>query len=114
MLKSKVDIGTLDRRIIIQVGSNSTDVYNAPVTTWSTLTTVWAKVDDKSGFGSSERYEADQLTAIRETVFTIRYISGLSEKMRVFYNDRIYDVVYIGQPDRDRFIELKTYLLDET
>lgn len=113
MLQSKLKVGELDRRIIIQVGTNSTDDYNAPTVTWSTFATVWAKLVD-TPFGSRESYEADQLTAIRQTTFLIRYLEGVKEQMRILYDDRIYDIEFIGNNDRKRTLELKTILLDET
>lgn len=113
MLESKTEVGRRDQRIIIQESTNSTDEYNSPVVTWSTFATVWAKVTDSSP-GSSERYESDQLTAVRTTTFNIRYLEGVKEKMRILYDDRFYDIEYIGRPDRKRSLELRTVLLDET
>lgn len=113
MLESKTEVGRRDKRIIIQESVSTTDVYNAPVFTWQTLYTVWAKVTDSSA-GSTERYESDQLTAVRTTTFNIRYKVGVREKMRILYDDRFYDIEYIGRPDRNRSLELRTILLDET
>ena len=113
MLETKTEVGRRDETIIIQEGTNSTDEYNAPTVTWSTFTTTWAKVTD-SNAGSSERYESDQLTAVRTTTFNIRYIAGVKEKMRILYDDRFYDIEFIGRPDRNRSLELRCILLDET
>lgn len=113
MLKSKTEVGKRDKRIIIREGTSSTDEYNAPTVTWSTFATVWAEVKDSMP-GSSERYESEQLTAVRVTIFNIRYIDGLTEKMQVLHEDRVYDIEYIGRPDRNRTLELRTILLDET
>lgn len=113
MLQSKTQIGRRDHRIIIQTSTSTTDEYNAPSVTWSTFATVWASVEDSS-FGSHERYESEQLTAIRRTTFNIRYLSGIREKMRILYDDRFYDIEYIGRPDRNRSLDLRCILLDET
>ncbi len=113
MLASKTEVGVRDERIIIQESTSSTDEYNAPTITWSTFATVWAKVTDSQS-GSTEHYESDQLTAVRMTNFNIRYLSGVKEKMRILYDDRFYDIDFIGRPDRKRSLELRTILLDET
>ncbi len=113
MLATKTKVGRRDRLIIIRVGTNSTDDYNAPTVTWSTFATVWAEIVDSQS-GSTERYESEQLTAVRTTTFNIRYLAGVREKMTILYDDRVYDIEYIGRPDRKRSLDLRTILLDET
>lgn len=112
MLKSNnSNIGEFDVRIVIQQEVRTNDLYNQPTkTSWTTFATVWAILDDKSG---SESYKADQLTAARSTLFTIRYLSGLKETMRISYNNRFYDIQYIKSPDRKRTLLVGTNLLDE-
>lgn len=113
MLESKTEVGRRDKRVIIQESTSTTDDFNAPTVTWSTFATVWAKVTDSQS-GSTEHYESDQLTAVRTTTFNIRYLAGVKEKMRILYDDRFYDIDYIGRPDRKVTLELRTILLDET
>ena len=113
MLATKTTVGKRDQRIIIQVSTSTTDEFNAPTVTWSTFATVWASVADSSA-GSYEKYESDQLTAVRNTMFNIRYLEGVKEKMRILYDDRFYDIEYIGRPDRKRSLDLRCILLDET
>jgi SPP1 family predicted phage head-tail adaptor len=110
MLNSKQNIGKLDRRIVIQQSTESKDIYGQPVKTWAALATVWAQVEDRTG---SEGVQAEQITASRTTVFTIRYLSTVAERMRILYNFRYYDIHSIKSPDRNRFLELSTELLDD-
>lgn len=110
---NKFSVGELDQTIIIQSFTTTGDEYNAPVETWSTFATVKAKVVDSQS-GSREEYQSDQLTVVRTTTFIIRYLSGVRERMRILYDDRVYDIDYIGRPDRKRSLELRTVLLDET
>jgi len=110
MLHTKLQIGKLDRRITIQELIITADEYNQSVPTWSTLATVWASVEDKTG---SESFRADQLTAYRNTVFTIRYISGIDETMRVKYNDQYFNIRMVKSPDRLRTLELTGELMDD-
>ena len=100
----------MDRRIVIEQSTETTDSYNQAIKTWSILATVWAQVEDKSG---SEGYQAEQLTTVRSTVFTIRYKAGIEERMRILYRNRYYDIHSIKAPDRDRTLELTTELLDD-
>lgn len=109
----KFSIGELDQTIIIQSFTTTEDEYNAPVVTWETFATVKAKVVDSQA-GSTETYMSDQLTAVRTTSFLIRYLAGVQEKFRILYDDRYYDIDFIGRPDRNRTLELRTVLLDET
>lgn len=112
MLASRVNIGELDRRVTIQRKTTERDAFNQPtITSWETLFTVWAKVDEAPG---NETYESDQLTAVRLTRFTIRYRDGISEQDRIAFDERFYDIVSITKPDRKRTLQLKAKLLDET
>lgn len=110
MLSHKEQIGRLDRRITILQATTEKDDYNADVETWSTFKTVWAEVVDSAG---AEVVQADQPTAVRTTTFTIRWIEGVTETMRVVFDGQLYNVVSIQRPDRKRTLILKTELLDE-
>lgn len=111
MLSHKEQIGRLDRRITIQQPTLTKDEYGQETKpTWSTFATVWAEMDDRSG---SEGFKADQLTATRNTVFTIRWIDGLRETMRILYNYRYYDIQSIKSPDRKRTLEVATLMVDD-
>lgn len=110
MLRSKTRTGRLDRLVVIQQETRTNDEYNQPVYTWATFSSVWAMVEDKSG---AEGYQADQLTATMNTVFTIRYLSGIDEKMRILFNNRFYNIRWIKSPDRNRTLEIGTSISDE-
>lgn len=113
MLKSKGDIGKKDERIIIQQVTYTKDDVNQDVETWSTLATVWASVTDQQG---GEGYQSDQLTVRSTTNFDIRFLSTVTEQMRIARerNSRFYKIVSMVMPDRKRSLILKTELLDET
>lgn len=110
MLQTKTNIGRRDRRIVIQELTNAPDAYNQPIPTWSTFASVWASVQDKGG---GEGYQADQLTASRNTVFNIRYLSGVRETMRILYNSRYYNIRLVVSPDRNRSLEITAEFLDD-
>lgn len=111
MLRTKHSTGSRDRRIKIQSPVTSKDDYNQDeVTSWSDFATVWSSVEDSSG---SETLQANQITAVRTTSFDIRYLDGVTEKMRVLFEGRHYDIVSIQRPDRQRSLILKAVILDD-
>ena len=107
----KTKVGERDRQITIQEKVVTTNEFNEEVVTWSTLATMWAKVTESHG---GESYQSDQLTESRMTVFDIWYRSGLTTEMRITYNERVYDIRSIIEPDRRRSLKIKAELLDET
>jgi SPP1 family predicted phage head-tail adaptor len=111
MLRSKTKTGQLDRRIKIQQAATSKDDYNQDeIISWNDFATVWASLEDSQG---SEGLQADQITAVRTTNFVIRYLDGVTEKMRVLFDGRHYDIQSIQRPDRKRSLILKTTILDD-
>lgn len=111
MLATKTRIAERDRRIILQKKVVEDNAFNeSEVTGWETVCCVRAKVSESQG---DESYQSDQLTESRLTVFDIRYKSGLTVEMRILYNDRVYDIRSIIEPDRRRSLKIKAELLDE-
>lgn len=86
--------GELDRRITIQTYSVSQSTSGEETKTFSTLATVWAKVEMTKG---SEGFEADQLTAQAMTKFTIRYRTDVTEIMKILYGTVYYDIISIAE-----------------
>jgi SPP1 family predicted phage head-tail adaptor len=94
--------GQLDRRIVIQGYSESTDAFGQEVKSYSTLATVWANVKEKVG---SEGEKGDMLASTKKVEFIIRYRTDVDEQMRVSYNSNIYKIQTIQVAD-----ERKAYL----
>lgn len=111
MLSSKEQIGKLDRRVTFRSPVYAKDGYNQDkIVSWDDVATVWASLEDSSG---SEVNQADQITAVRTTTFRIRYRDDLSETFQVRFDGRYYDIESIQRPDRNRFLIVKTSLLDD-
>jgi len=107
-----MQIGELDRRIIIQTFSTSSDGYGEAIKTWSDRITVWANVNFKGG---STKDIAERVTAASKVIFTIRYLTttNISEAMRIKYKDRgeqkYYYINAINNIEgRENFLELET------
>ena len=66
-----MQIGDLDRRVIIQDASRTGNNYGELELSWSNTTTLWAKIEWKGG---GEVDENDRLTGISKVNFYIRNI----------------------------------------
>jgi SPP1 family predicted phage head-tail adaptor len=87
--------GELDRRITIQTLSLTKDSEGGMADDWSNLATVWAKVRNLSGNERRVTVEGGQVAEAR-TEFTIRYRSGLNERMRVSYAGKVYNIRHLN------------------
>lgn len=102
----------MDKRITIQqwgADSPAQDGYGAPSGSWSTYAIRWAEKIDKSG------REFFQGGTIGETicVFKVRYVDGLSYKMRISYDSEYYDIVGIAELGRRDTHEITVKVQDE-
>lgn len=97
--------GKLDRRIVIESFTTSQNGYGELIKSWSTLATVWAEVNPKSG---REFFASNQRIAEFETVFRIRYRSDITinEKYRISYGGKYYDIKHIAEVGRREGLDL--------
>jgi SPP1 family predicted phage head-tail adaptor len=103
--------GDLDRRIAIQRFTTEESPSGEPIQTWTTIATVWAKVDQQTG---REFFAASQEVSERKTVFRIRWMPDLTVLDRVVYPATeseptaasIYDVSEVRELGRQEGIEL--------
>jgi len=86
--------GRLNRRIIIQEPTEARGATGQSTPNWSTFRTVWADVKTLTG---SENLDADQFVAKADTKFRVRYLSGLTRKMRISYNGDLYNILSIAE-----------------
>jgi SPP1 family predicted phage head-tail adaptor len=85
-------IGQMRNRIVLQTLSTSSDGAGGQSASFGTATTVWAKVENLSG---SESIFGDQLRGTNSYRFTIRYYSALTEKYRISYNSKTFNISYV-------------------
>lgn len=93
-----MNIGRLDRKIVIEDESQAMNSYGESVSTWSTYHTAFAHVQKVSG---KEAEEASRITATNYVKFKIRFFAGITEDMRILYNSNYYDIVEIQELDRE-------------
>ena len=104
-----MNIGKLDRYITLQSVSTSVDAYGQPVESFSTLASVWAKIEYKS---EVEKFENEQLRAVSSIDFTIRYRTDITEQMRISYDSNTYQITGIAEIGRGEGLNLKTKLYE--
>lgn len=96
-------------RIVIQSLSETIDDFGAPVSTWSTQSTVWSAIKPMSG---NERFVHEQLEATATHKFTIRYQSALENiavvgRYRITWNSRIFNIRQVRNIETEnRFLEI--------
>lgn len=84
--------GELRHKIIIQTPTESSDSYGGFTATWATFATVWAALNPVRNreYPISLQNETRTLHKI-----TIRYVAGLTDKMRVNFGGRIFNITSI-------------------
>jgi SPP1 family predicted phage head-tail adaptor len=93
----------MDKRIQIQEVTETQDAYNQPVGTWTTYKTVWAEILWKPG---REYFNAATEIATASAIFRIRYVTGVTRKMRVRYGGVNYDILSINEIGRKEGLEI--------
>lgn len=87
-------LNKLDRRITIQSATEVQDAQGTAVKTWATYATRWAKIESVTS-DTGENYSADTKVAIRGVDWIVRNdttTKNITEKMRVVYESKYYDI----------------------
>lgn len=73
---------------------------------WKTYARQWASIE---ALGGSEGSEADRLKATVNYEFRMRYIAGVTSKMRILWNDprvnrdRVFEIVLVTDSEQSTF-----------
>ena len=85
-----IDAGRLRERVTGQIASGTTNALGETVLAWANSTAVWASVE---GVSAREALEAGQ----QETTIThrvrLRYLPGLTQRMRFSWRSRTLNIV---------------------
>lgn len=93
-------IGKLRHRVTIQSPAEAQDAGTGQVTlTWPTFATVWASIE---GGGGREFVSAALQQADATDVVEIRYISGVTPRMRIVYGSRTLEILSAQDSDGRR------------
>ena len=107
-----MNLGSLDHKITIRQPVITTNSGNEQVITYSDFAVVWAKKVNKSGSESQQSFEH---TAIVETIFTIRYLAGLTDKMIIVDDDSLqYNITFINEIERRKYFQVSCFRRDNS
>jgi SPP1 family predicted phage head-tail adaptor len=81
--------GTLRHRVTIETQAKSQYSTGSIVASWSSFDSVWAAIEPLSG---REFFSASQVQSEVNTRIRIRYLDGVTPKMRVVHDSDYYDV----------------------
>ena len=95
--------GSLDRTIVIQQAAITLDSFGQPTETWSTFATVAAWKREPS---ARERFTNNQRVATETVTFRIRYLAGVTPKMRITYDGKTYDILGVTELGRSAGLDL--------
>lgn len=81
--------GRLNRRVVIQQRLSTENELGEKVSGWSTVTTVWANIMQKSGM---ETIRNDMQMSVVDSSIRIRYRTDIHAGMRVLDGNTVYDI----------------------
>jgi SPP1 family predicted phage head-tail adaptor len=87
-----VRIGKLRHRITIEQVTETQDTDGSALESWSTYATVQASIEPISG---REYFTAQSTQADVTHRISLRYVSGITPKMRVNFSSRIFDILSV-------------------
>jgi len=89
-------IGKLRNKITIQKPIETTNDEGEIIQTWEEFATVWAEINPLIG---REYWASKQTTSEVTGKIRIRYIAGITPKMRVKFGERIFNIEGLINPD---------------
>lgn len=96
--------GELRRQITIEQRADTPNSRGEPIPAWSTFATVYAAIEPIVG---REKIIASQVNDQQEMNVRIRYLPGVSPKMRIKYGTRTFQIEGVVNVDeRDREMKL--------
>ncbi len=84
--------GKLNKMITIQSAVETQSAIGEVTTTWQLMATVWAGITPLVG---AELYRLKSVDAKISVKVRIRYIAGISTKMRLLYGSRVLNILSI-------------------
>jgi len=91
--------GKLRHRITIEAPTGTQNKYGEPVEGWAPFAEVYASREDLTG---REQFLAQQVKADVTTRFVVRYLDGVSAKMRILSDGVSYNIESVADPDGKR------------
>ena len=89
-------IGRLRHKIIIEKPTETTSDTGDVIQSWAEFATVWAEVTPLRG---REYWASKQITSEITGKIKIRYLNGITQKMRVKFDSRIFNIEAVLNPN---------------
>jgi len=97
-------IGNLRHRVTIQKPVITHDNIGQEVESWQEVAIVWASIEPLSG---KEYFNAQQVNSEISTKVCIRYMAGITSKMRIVFKTHIYNILsVINFEERNIYLQL--------
>lgn len=94
-----MEIGKLNRRVVIQQLTAGQDEIGQPVTAWTALATVWANIRYLNGL---ETIKADAQTSVVKASIRIRRRTDITAAMRVVFGATTFEIKAVLPDEQDR------------
>ena len=107
-----MNIGALDRRVILQAPRSTINDYGERVIDYITYATVWASIERKPS--ASQQTSAEQVVSFQSVTFMIRnssQVALLSPSYRISYDSKIYEILGVQELGRNEQLRVITELL---
>ena len=98
-----MNIGELNRRVEILAFVEEKDEYGAIDGEWKVIATRWARIEQNGG---GEVSDNNQVVARISTKIIIRHMPGLTEKNRVRYKDKLYEINSVLDVDTGHYMSM--------
>lgn len=92
--------GRMDRRIIIQQNVPTKDDIGGVDESWTIFATVWANVKTLESGGQGESFGSEQVFSQDMKKFSIRYLSNITNKMRIVFDGGNFDIKFTKEIGR--------------
>ncbi len=86
----KDQVGQMRHLVKFHLGLISQNATGEEITNWIESNQVWAKYEAK--MSSNEVEDSTGVMAKGNAVFTIRYLKAIDEKMRIVFEDSVYNI----------------------
>ena len=94
-----IKVSSLNKRIIFEQKTNTTDGIGGFTSTWAKFATRWAKVTALRGV---EKYRAERLESNVSHQIIVRYDITLVPTMRIIYEERVLTIKTIINMDESK------------
>jgi len=98
-----MNVGRMDRVVVIQTSTDSQDTDLSDTKSWSTFLTIWAERRD---LNMRERLQAGQVDANITARFFSLYDQTITEKMRLVDGSQTYEILGVREIGMKEGLEL--------